>query len=57
MRYWLGRTLQVAGLIVSGTGCVMAFKSSTTEGQFILLGFGGFAVFWVGSRILGVSQT
>ena len=57
MRWWVGRALQVAGLAVSGIGCVLAFSSITTEGQFILFGFGGFAIFWIGCRILGVSQT
>jgi hypothetical protein len=56
MRWWIGRALQVAGLGISGVGCVLAFWKDTTEGQFIVLGFGGFAIFWIGCRLLGVSQ-
>jgi hypothetical protein len=57
MRVWIGRFLQVVGLAVSGFGAVRAFWTETTEAQFIILGFGGFAVFWIGCQILGVSQT
>jgi hypothetical protein len=56
MRWWIGRGVQVIGLLMGGTGCTLAFWKDTTEAQFIMLGFGGFAVFWIGCRILGVSQ-
>ena len=57
MRFWIGRFLQIAGLTISGVGCVIAFKSDTSEAQFIVLGFGGLAVFWLGGWWIGVSQT
>lgn len=56
MRWWIGRALQVIGLVASGFGWIRAFWVETTEAQFMILGFGGFAVFWVGCRILGVDQ-
>lgn len=49
-----GRFLQVVGLVVSGTGCVLAFRAETSEAAFIAWGFGGFAIFFIGSRLRGV---
>jgi hypothetical protein len=46
--------LQVVGLVISGVGWVMPFFRDVSEGLFMSLGFGGFAVFWIGCRILGV---
>jgi hypothetical protein len=54
MRRWIGRGLQVIGLGLAGTGWVLPFFRDVSEGLFMTLGFGGFAVFWVGCRILGV---
>ena len=54
MRRWIGRGLQVIGLAVAGIGWVLPFFRDVSEGLFMALGFGGFAVFWIGCRILGV---
>jgi hypothetical protein len=54
MRRWIGRAVQVVGLGIGGTGCVLPFFRDVNEGLFMALGFGGLAVFWIGCRILGV---
>jgi hypothetical protein len=56
MRWWLGRGLQVIGLGLTGTACVLPLWREATEAQFMVLGFGGLAVFWVGCQVLGVGQ-
>ena len=53
MRFYLGRGLQLAGLTLTGFAVVEAFMDlRMTEGRMFMLGFGGLAVFVVGTKIL-----
>ncbi len=56
MRFWIGKTLQLAGLVIGGIGCILAFKPDTTERQFIVLGLGGAVVFFAGCLVLGAGR-
>lgn len=47
-----GRVLQVIGLLMTGGAAVAAFWIDVGEGVFIALGFGGFAVFYLGTMML-----
>ncbi len=47
-----GRLLQLAGLLLTGWAALSAFWSDVSEGFFIAVGFGGFAVFWLGTLLL-----
>ena len=54
MRFYLGRGLQVLGLLLTGYAVAMAFVDMRmSEGSMFLFGFGGLAVFVVGTKILG----
>jgi hypothetical protein len=54
MRRFIGRGLQIAGLLATGSACILPLWRETSEGTFMVLGFGGLAIFWIGSRVLGV---
>lgn len=51
--YTLGRILQLAGLAITGYAAFRAFWTDFSEGQFITIGFGGFAVFLAGQWLCG----
>ena len=55
MRRFIGRGLQIAGL-AHLRASVRSVRSGPrrSEGLFMVLGFGGFAIFWIGCRVLGV---
>jgi hypothetical protein len=56
MRRLIGRGLQLVGLVVTGSACVLPLWRETSERDFLVLGFGGLALFWIGSRVLGVGS-
>jgi hypothetical protein len=53
VRSYLGRGLQIVGLITTGAVCVRAFGGDVSEGAMFAYGFGGFGVFWAGTLIRG----
>lgn len=54
MRFYLGRGLQLLGLILTGYAVLQAFMDmKMSEGSMFLFGFGGLAVFVIGTKILG----
>lgn len=50
-----GQVLQIAGLLLTGSAALGAFWIDVSEGAFISLGAGGFALFWLGTRMRGGS--
>ena len=49
----LGKTLQILGLLLTGGAALGGFWIDVSEGAFIGFGAGGFALFWIGTRMRG----
>lgn len=52
MAYYVGRFLQIAGLGITGFGCLIAFNPETPERDFWMFALGGLALFTVGHWII-----
>ena len=52
MRFYLGRGLQLVGLTLTGYVAVLGFFIGMAESRMFSFGFGGLAVFVVGTKIL-----
>jgi hypothetical protein len=52
VRHRFGRLLQLAGLSVTGYVVVVSFGGDIGEKDMFAYGFGGFAIFWIGTMIL-----
>lgn len=50
--FWIGRFLQLAGLVVSGVGCLIAFDQGTPERTFWAYALVGLVLFWIGHLVI-----